>query len=93
MTLQPGRPARSSASYLFSLRGRNSPAANLEWLWAQVGPGAESVPRYGPLVHVVTFGERVCGCGVKVSWCDACVGWCVYVHCPRVRVQVCLQVQ
>ena len=25
MTLQQGRPARSSASYLFPLRGRNSP--------------------------------------------------------------------
>ena len=54
MTLQQGRTARSSASYLFPLRGRNSPPPPIpEWLLAQVGPGAKSIPRYGPLVHVL----------------------------------------
>ena len=46
MTLQQGRPARSAASYLFPLRGRNSPPPESPMAFGPSGTGGE---KYSPL--------------------------------------------
>ena len=44
MTLQQGRPARSSASYLFPLRGRNSPPPIPSGFWPKWDRGRKVFP-------------------------------------------------